>query len=51
MKLKKNKILKDFMKKRKIFLHSFDLLREFSLYNPVEEKENLKERDVGGILI
>jgi len=77
------RVLKDFLEKRKIFLHSSDLLREFSLYNPVEnkekgkgdlvdallhccfhaaggiiylmelleEKESLKEKDVGGILI
>lgn len=44
------RILKDFLEKHKIFLHSEDLFREFSLYNPIESKEKGKGDLVDALL-
>ena len=44
------RVLKDFMEKHKIFLHNENLFREFSLYNPVENKEKGKGDLVDALL-
>jgi len=44
------RVLKDFFEKRKIFLHNEDLFREFSLYNPTENKEEGKGDLVDALL-
>ena len=44
------RVLKDFLEKKKIFLHNENLFREFSLYNPVENKEKGKGDLVDALL-
>jgi len=44
------RVLKDFLEKGKIFLHSQQLFKEFSLYNPVENKEKGKGDLVDALL-
>jgi hypothetical protein len=44
------RVLKDFLEKHKIFLHNEALFREFSLYNPVENKEKGKGDLVDALL-
>lgn len=44
------RVLKDFLEKRKIFLRSEELFREFSLYNPVENKDKGKGDLVDALL-
>lgn len=44
------RVLKDFLEKHKIFLHNEALFREFSLYNPVDNKESGKGDLVDALL-
>lgn len=44
------RVLKHFLENHKIFLHSQDLFREFSLYNPVDNKEKGKGDLVDALL-